>query len=173
MLAGDFTTFASAACQGRDVALRGGVREQSHQPIGVQPGGVEYGEASADDHRSLRPDHLQPAERQQGRRRAGPRRLPAQRQSFDLRPLHVQVREEAAAVQDVGERADDDRARGRQPVSGGGRGRHDCVRVQRGAVVPRDVQPDAGQPQHRRSGSRRTTLARTSTATAPAKCPSA
>ena len=59
MLAGDFTTFASPACQGRDVTLRGGVRQQPHQPDAVQPGGAEHGQAAADDDRSLRPDHLQ------------------------------------------------------------------------------------------------------------------
>ena len=50
MLAGDFTAFASPACNGgRQIALRGGVREQPHRSRAVQSGGAEPGEVPADD----------------------------------------------------------------------------------------------------------------------------
>ena len=58
MLAGDFTTFASPACAGRQVNLGGAVRQQPHRSGPLQPGGVEPRREAAPDHGSVWPDQV-------------------------------------------------------------------------------------------------------------------
>ena len=59
MLAGDFTTFASAQCNGgREVALRAPFVNNRINPSAVQSGGAESGAAPADVDGSVRADHV-------------------------------------------------------------------------------------------------------------------
>jgi hypothetical protein len=116
MLAGDFTAFASPACNaGRQVNLGAGFVGQPGRSIALQPGGVEPRQAAADDDGSVRGDAVQPA----GRSRRGPvrrpRRLSVERRSDDLRPLHGDARQEAVGAGQDGQRADDGQPAHRQP----------------------------------------------------------
>ena len=66
MLAGDFTAFASPACNGgRQVGAARAVRQQPDQPGALQSGRAEPREAAADDDGSVRSGHLRHEGRQQ------------------------------------------------------------------------------------------------------------
>ena len=166
-------TFASPACQGRRRRAAGAVRQQPHQSGALQSGGAEHGEAAADHDRSVRRDHLQHV-RTTATRAGGLGRVDYQQStnhSIFGRYMFKFVEEAAAVQPDVGERADDGTPRARQPGPVGGARRHDRVRLQRGQLAPRDLQPDVESTAARRSGSSRTTSARTSTATTRVRCP--
>ncbi len=72
MLAGDFTTFASAQCQGRQVNLGAGFVGNRIDPARFSPAALKMATLPAEDDRPLRPDHVQPA----GRSRRGTVRRP-------------------------------------------------------------------------------------------------
>ena len=96
MLAGDFTTFASAACQGgAAVTLRAPFVGNRDQPRGVQPGRAEPRRPPAEDDGSVRRDAVFDSARPLRRSVRRPRRLPAERQPLDLRPLHGHHRQHA------------------------------------------------------------------------------
>ena len=149
MLAGDFTTFASPACQGRQVNLGAGFVEQSHRPGAFQSCRAQAGRASAEDHGSVRTDHLQPA----GRSRRGtvrrPRRLSAEREPLGVRPLHGVARQEAFGVRHDGQRADDGESVDRQPGAVAHARRHESLRQQHGQRAAVCVQPHGRQPRQR------------------------
>ena len=91
MLAGDFTAFASPACNGgRQVTLRAPYREQPDRSGALQSGGAESGQAAAEHDRPVRPDHLrrQRATRDEAQTLA---RIDYQteHQALLLRPLHA------------------------------------------------------------------------------------
>ena len=93
MLAGDFTAFASPACNGgRQITLRGAVREQPDRSRALQPGGAEPRQAAADA-RPIRAARSRTALRNDSNegQAVGRDRLPADRQPLDLRPLHGHV----------------------------------------------------------------------------------
>ena len=82
MLAGDFTAFASPACNGGTAGRAArAVRQQPHQSGALQPRGAEPREAAADDDRSVRPDHVRHAGRQQRGAGRRPGRLSAERRT--------------------------------------------------------------------------------------------
>jgi hypothetical protein len=66
MLAGDFTAFASPACNnGRQINLGGGFVGNRINPALFSPAGDEPGATSADGDRSVRPNHVHDDGRQQ------------------------------------------------------------------------------------------------------------
>ena len=88
MLAGDFTTFASPACNGgRQVTLRAPFVEQPDRPGALQPGGAEPRQAPA--RRTTDPCGQITFDVQRRDETADDRsdRLPVERQPFPLRPL--------------------------------------------------------------------------------------
>ena len=100
MLAGDFTAFASPACNGgRQVDLRRAVRQQPHQSRALQPGGDEPRPAAADHDHPCGEITYHDGGRLQRRPVRRPRRLSVERQSFAVRPLHGHVHQEDAGYQ--------------------------------------------------------------------------
>jgi len=137
MLAGDFTTFASAACNGgRQVTLRAPFANNRVDPSQFSPAALNLA-------KRLPPTPTRAA-RSRIRRgttatRSGHRtdRLPVERRPYGVRPLHERVHQEDAALQGRGRQ----RAQG-DPTTGFGSGprqhgphadarRHDGVRAHR------------------------------------------
>ena len=120
MLAGDFTTFASPACNGgRQVNLTGGFVNNRIDPALFSPAAAEPRQTAAEHDRPLRSDRLRRAVEQ--RRGADDRqdRPPVERRSFPLRPLHGQPLHAAARLRRwVGQHPQDQRRR---------RGRHGAL----------------------------------------------
>ena len=99
MLAGDFTAFASPACNaGVQRNLARAVRRQPGQPGAVQQGGAQHHRQAADDDRSVRPRAVRSAERHRRRAVRHQDRLHDQRQALAVRPLHRDHAVLAAAV---------------------------------------------------------------------------
>ena len=92
MLAGDFSTVASAQCRAQGnltlPAALGFVNNRI-DPTAPQPRGGEHREAAADDERSLRTDLVLAQDGAEGGPADCPSRRAAQSEPFDLRTLHV------------------------------------------------------------------------------------
>ena len=131
MLAGDFTAFASPACNGGvQRTLRRAVCRQPHQPGAVQQGGAEHHGEAADDDRSVRPGPV-PVCRLRATKWQYVSKVDYQLNDKHsaLRPLHRHEAVHAAAL---------------QPAGGG-------------AEPPRDAASAAATTWRRRSRSARTT----------------
>ena len=170
MLAGDFTTFASAACQGRDVALRGGFVNNRISPSAFSPAAVNMAKrlptttdpcgqitySIPDDSREG--DGLGRADYQHSANHSifGRYMFKFAKKDPPYKTSQNVLTTTAQGIDNL--------------YQGVGDRRHDRVRVECGAQRPRDLQPHARARAAPRNGSRRTTSGRTSTATTPARC---
>ena len=107
MMAGDFTAYASPACNaGRPIALRRAVRQQQDRSGALQPTRRARGAAPSNSHGPMRPDQLQRAARQQRQAVRHTCRLPAECEPHRVRPLHRHIRATAADAVTHRQRAD-------------------------------------------------------------------
>ena len=154
MLAGDFTTVASPACNGgRQIALRGGFVNNRVDPAQFSPAAlnmVKFLPTTTDPCGEV---HLFAAEGQQRVAVPRPDRLPADRRRHDLRPLHGDPgqhsesgaggRQRAVAVRRREQRRPPGHGR---PVPFAGARRHARVRPQHRELAAVRVQPVGRQP---------------------------
>ena len=150
MLAGDFTQYASAACNTAGaVTLRAPFVDNRIDPSRFSPAALKIAEQLPDDHRPVRPRHLQPqppagrgAVHRQGRRAAEPEPLA-------VRPLHADHDQvDAAAAAAAREPPGVEPGRPRQQGALVHGRRHAGAEQQHGQRVPRRLQlhrhpPDA------------------------------
>ena len=105
MLAGDFTAFASPACNGGvQRNLLAPFSGNRVDPGAVQQGGAEHHEQAPDDDRSVRPGSVWSAERHRRLAVCRQTRLSGERQPFALRTVHLDQAVHAAAIQPRGGR---------------------------------------------------------------------
>ena len=150
MLAGDFTAFASPACNsGRQIALRAPFVNNRIDPSQFSPAAMNLARRLPHDDRSVRRDAIQPAAR--SRRGTGdrPRRLPAHRQRHAVRPLHGHVRQAAAPLSKSDNVLTTATVGGRQRCPVADAGRHAGVRREHGELAALRLQPDGRRPLQR------------------------
>ena len=166
MLAGDFTTFASPACQGRQVTLGAGFVDNRIDPARFSPAALKMAgflPKTTDPCGQI--TYSQPDDRDEGQY-VGRVDYQLERQPLGVRPLHGVARQEAVGVRHDGQRADDGESVDRQPGAVAHARRYEGLRQQHGQRAAVCVQP------HRRQSRQRPLLrsARLSASRPPPTC---
>ena len=149
MLAGDFTTFASPACQGRQVNLGAGFVGNRIDPARFSPAAVKMAgflPKTTDPCGQI--TYSQPDDRDEGQY-VGRVDYQLNTNHSHVRPVHGLARQETVGVRHDGQRPDDGESVDRQPGAVAHARRHDGVRQQHGQRAAVCVQPHRRQPRQR------------------------
>ena len=176
MLAGDFTAFASAACNTRRQHHAAPRRSSDNRidPALFSPAALRIAAKLPTTDRPVRPRRRhQPAQTSDEQQAIGKVDFQLSPEPLALRPLHGDDLLLRAAVRRVGQHPVDDAGRPRQPGAVVDARRHDGAEQHRRQQPALRVQPDVDSPHARRLLRAATTSASTPTATSTTTCCSA